>query len=105
MVAMLLTEWGQVAMEQRWKSTKYSGADEIRYKERWAVEYGPLLLAAGGRGGVTVNMDPNDPGAWLKRISQNRFKLCGCNNREYLVYMDIDDEPFVVYPIVERPEK
>lgn len=86
-----------------WRSTKYSGAEEIPNKERWALEYGPLLLAAGGRNGVTVQMDPTKPEAWLERIARNRFKLRGSNRQEFLVYMDILDEPLTVYPVVERP--
>lgn len=87
----------------KWRSTLYTGAEEIPGKERWALEYGPLLLAAGGRDGVTVEMDPENPAAWLERISPTRFRLRGSACQEYLVYMDIDDEPLTVYPVVNRP--
>ena len=88
-----------------WKSTLYTGAEEKPGKEMWAFEYGPLLLAAGGRNGVTVTLDPERPEQWLERISQTRFRLKGSNCQEYLVYMDIEDEPLTVYPVVNRPEK
>ena len=86
------------------RATRYTGAEEIPGKARWAVEYGPLLLAAMGRGGVTVQMDPAHPGDWLVPIAKNRFRLRGSNRQEYRVYMDIDDEPLTVYPVVEAPE-
>ena len=62
-----------------------------------------LLLAAGGRNNVTVTLDPEHPEAWLERFSKTRFRLKGSNCQEYLVYMDIEDEPLTVYPIVNRP--
>lgn len=86
-----------------WKSTLYTGAEEKPGKEMWAFEYGPLLLAAGGRNGVTVTLEPEHPEAWLERISKTRFRLKSSNCQEYLVYMDIEDEPLTVYPFVERP--
>ena len=87
-----------------WKSTLYTGVEEIIGKERWAVEYGPLLLVAAGRDGVPVKMDPQNPKAFLDPISKNRFRLNTSTCQEYLVYMDIDDEPFFAYPVVEKPE-
>jgi len=70
----------------------------------WAFEYGPLLLAAGGRNNVTVTLDPEHPEDWLERFSKTRFRLKGSNCQEYLVYMDIEDEPLTVYPFVNRPQ-
>jgi len=87
-----------------WKSTRYTGAEEVPGKEMWAFEYGPLLLAAGGRNNVTVRLEPEHPEAWLERFSKTRFRLKGSNCQEYLVYMDIEDEPLTVYPFVIRPE-
>lgn len=88
-----------------WKSTLYTGAEEVPGKEMWAFEYGPLLLAAGGRNNVTVKLDPEHPEVWLERFSKTRFRLKGSTCQEYLVYMDIEDEPLTVYPFVIRPEE
>ena len=85
-----------------WRTTRYTGEEAIYGKERYAVEYGPLLLAAIGRGGVTVQMDPDHPEEWLIPISKNRFRLKGNNHQEYRVYMDITDEPLTVYPVVQE---
>jgi len=84
------------------RSTRYSGAEEIPGKERFAFEYGPLLLAAMGRGGVTLEMDTTCPDAWLIPITKNRFKLKGSNRQEFMTYMDITDQPLTVYPIIKK---
>lgn len=85
------------------KLTKYTGGEEIPGKERWAVEHGPLLYAAmGAPGPVTVRFDPGNAGAWFKKEGKKlRFK--GDRTHEYWAYKDIKDEPFSVYPVVERP--
>lgn len=87
-----------------YRATRYTGAEEIPGKDRYAFEYGPLLLAAMGRGGVTVTMDPAHPEQWLARKTANRFTLRGNNHQEFRAYMDITDEPLTVYPVVERPQ-
>lgn len=91
------------------RATKYTGGDQIIGKSRYAVEYGPLLFAAtGAPNPVTVAFDPADPGAWFKPAkalgkggAQLRLRLKGDDRHEYRAYMDIEDEPFDVYPIVE----
>lgn len=85
------------------RSTLYRGAEEIPGKQRYAFEWGPLLLAAAGRGGVSVTLDPEHPDAWLMPIPGRRFKLRGSKCQEFIPYMDITDEPLTVYPVVERP--
>ena len=50
----------------RFKTTLYTGGEEIPHKERWAVEYGPLLYAAlGAPNPVTVSFDPASPQVWF----------------------------------------
>lgn len=95
------------------RTTKYTGGDQIMGKERWAVEYGPLLFAAtGAPNPVSVRFDPADPGSWftpLKMIGPNgtclRLRLKSDDRHEYHAYMDVEDEPFDVYPIVDLSER
>src|SRR5208282_2845054 len=50
--------------------TRYTGADQIAGHERYAVEYGPILLAAVGPLGkeipVEIARDPAKPRDWLR---------------------------------------
>ena len=84
--------------------TKYTGGEELPGKERYAIEYGPLLYAAMGPSVVHVAWDPAHPEKWLKKIPGSRkFRIEGDTAHEYWAYIDIHDEPFSVYPVVNHP--
>jgi DUF1680 family protein len=85
------------------RSTRLTGAEEIPGKERYALAYGPLLLALMGRGDVSVRMNPARPEDWLIPLGKSVFRVKGNPGCEYRPYMEIGDEPFTVYPIAERP--
>jgi len=86
--------------------THYTGGEEIPHKERYAMEYGPLLYAVlGAPSPVEVSFDPARPEDWFTPIGDGRpgFRLKGDNRHEYRAYMNILDEPFSVYPVVTQP--
>lgn len=86
----------------RFRATKYTGGEEIAGKERWAIERGPLLYAVlGAPNPLTVRFNPESADEWLIPEG-NRLRIRGDDCHEYRAYLDIDDEPFDVYPIVER---
>ena len=90
------------------RATKYTGGEEIPRRERWALEYGPLLYAAmGAPNPVNVAWDPKAPEDWFTRMpgERPRFALRGDEAHEYWAYADIQDEPFSVYPIVLKPKR
>ena len=85
------------------KTTKYSGGEELVGKERWAVEYGPLLYAAmGAPNPVSVAFDPEKPEKWFTKNGK-KLILKGDTRHEYWAYKNIHDEPVSVYPVVEKP--
>ena len=85
------------------KTTKYTGGEELVGKERWAVEYGPLLYAAmGAPNPVSVAFDPEKPEKWFTKNGK-KLILKGDTRHEYWAYKNIHDEPFSVYPVVEKP--
>ena len=85
------------------KTTKYSGGEELVGKERWAVEYGPLLYAAmGAPNPVSVAFDPEKPEKWFTKNGK-KLILKGDTRHEYWAYKNIHDEPFSMYPVVEKP--
>lgn len=91
----------EFTLPMNYRTTLYTGEDEIEGKNRYAVEYGPLLLAALGRGSVTLSMNTEHPENSFERITDTRFKIKDSNFREYMTYMDITDEPLTVYPVIE----
>ena len=90
----------------RFRVTKYSGGEEIPHKERWALERGPLLYAAlGAPNPLTVRFDPERPEDWFTPLPGDKrtLRLKGDDIHTYMAYCDIHDEPFDVYPVVEKP--
>ena len=92
----------------RFKTTRYTGGEELKQLERWAVEYGPLLYAAmGAPNPLTVRFDPAQPESWFTPLpgTVRCLQLKDDSCHEYRAYLDIHDEPFDVYPAVEPPER
>ena len=86
----------------RLRATRYTGAEELPHAERWALEYGPMLMAAmGAPGPVHVRWEPEHPERWFEPAPYG-LRLRGDERHEYWRYMDIKDEPFSVYPVIER---
>ena len=88
------------------KVTRYTGGEEIKTHERYAVEYGPLLYAVmGAPNPLTISFDPQKPGEWLTPLPGEKrcLALKGDQSHFYMAYLDIHDEPFDVYPAVEKP--
>ena len=86
------------------KMTKYSGGEEIPGKERWAMEYGPLLYGIlGAPNPLTVHFDPTKPEEWFTPLegAKRCIRLKDDFIHTYMAYADITNEPFDVYPIVE----
>lgn len=68
------------------------------------MEYGPLLYAClGAPNPVTVRFDPKAPDRFFRPLPGEKRKMAleGDDRHLYMAYLDIHDEPFDVYPIVE----
>ncbi len=77
----------------------YKGADVIPGKERYAFRRGPLLLCALRSKNANVECNINNP--VFKPSKDGRFILEENYQLEFLPYIDINDEPFTAYPVVE----
>ena len=57
----------------RFRATKYTGGEEIPGRERWAIEYGPLLYGAlGAPNPITLRFNPAEPEAWFTPVRLRR---------------------------------
>jgi len=89
--------------------TEYSGVDQIAGHRRFAIEYGPILLAAAGpldsRSVVSIAHRPEDLRRWLKPIPGQplHFAIEGDAEHEYLPYWEIDRQTFCVFPVTNPP--
>jgi DUF1680 family protein len=87
--------------------TKYTGADAVRGFNRYAIEYGPLLLGLLGSLDLAgkyihVQHDPGDPARWLEPVpgKAGHFTILGKPGYEYMPYHEIQDQVFTCYPVV-----
>lgn len=86
--------------------SEYAGADVIKGCRRYAVEYGPILLAAVGpvdrHGMIRLAHDPKEIHQWLKPIDKRplSFEVEGDPAHQFMPYWQIQAETFFVYPVL-----
>ena len=96
-------------LPMRLSVTRYTGLTVITGHERFAVEYGPVLLAVvGGPWNETLDSmlvprvaDPEDATTWLQPVPHSplHFRLRnGAGNLTWKPYYEVQDELFEVYP-------
>ncbi len=87
--------------------TPYAGADQIAGHHRYAVEYGPILLAAVGpldaNSAVTIAAKAADIKKWLKPKAARPlcFTIDGDPAHEFQPYWSIGDQAFCIYPVMQ----
>jgi uncharacterized protein len=88
------------------KLTRYAGTDKIAGYERYALEYGPILMAlAGSASAVLKVIDGVNQEDILKQLYADpddalRFQIKGNPDLAYIPYWKILNEPFTCYPCV-----
>lgn len=89
--------------------TRYTGLTVIPGHDRFAVEYGPVLLAVvGGHWNHTIDSmlvpkveHPEEPMTWLEPVPHSPLHFQVRNGRGNLTwkpYYEVQDELFEVYP-------
>jgi hypothetical protein len=91
---------------------RYAGRHAIAGHERYAIEYGPLLLAAVGPLGKTIPLsiahDPAKPQEWLKPEAGTplRFAIDGDPAHVFMPrYQVPENQAFACYVVIEPPAK
>ena len=91
------------------KLTLYEGIEQVEGQDRYALEYGPILMAVVGPmdegQGAHLALRPED---LVKRLSPVpdrplHFTLAGDEAHQYLPYWQVQDEVFTCYPIIGIP--
>ena len=86
------------------KLTRYAGASEIAGQHRYALEYGPILLAAVGSTDVTLRLEEgSQPEALLSQLIPKpdhplHFSIAKNEGIEYMPYWQVVDQPFTLLP-------
>ena len=108
-----------VALDRTWKSgdtvsftlpagfrlTRYTGMDQIEGRERYALEYGPILLAVVGTDDVQLRRSGSSAQGFtsqLKAISGQplHFAIDGNPDHIYMPYYAIKEETFTCFPVI-----
>ena len=89
------------------RMTPYTGFDQVAGHCRYAIEYGPILLAAvgplDGNETMTIPRQPEDVKQWLKPKADQPlcFTIDGYASHMYMPYWLLNDQTFCIYPIIE----
>jgi DUF1680 family protein len=95
------------ALPMDFRLTRYEGTDKIAGHDRYALEYGPILMALAGpldqNTAATILQDPAGVKTWLKPKAGQPllFTIDGNPEHEYMPYWLIDAQTFCVYPVIE----
>jgi len=86
--------------------THYEGADQIAGHERYAIEYGPLLMAVTGPldndFAVTIPQALQDVQKWLtpRKDQPLCFDIAGDAQHVYMPYLLVKNQSFCTYPVI-----
>ncbi len=86
---------------------EYTGTDQIAGKRRYALECGPILLAAVSEDIPIIQLppgtDPRQLGSKLRsQLNETlRFNVDGVPGVQYMAYWQVHDERFTCFPVVE----
>jgi DUF1680 family protein len=99
------------ALPMHLRATRYRGLTAIAGHERFAVEFGPILLCAvGGVWNHSIDSmlirnvrSPERPETWLRaeESSSMRFRVVGNPDILFVPYFVVQEETFEVYPAFE----
>jgi DUF1680 family protein len=87
--------------------TRYTGLDRIAGHERFALEYGPVLLALTGSDSAVLKVaSGKDHSAILKQLQADpdrplHFRIEGHPEYVYIPYWKVVGEPFTCYPVID----
>lgn len=82
------------------KLTRYIGLDKIEGHERFALEYGPILLALVGSDSAVLKID----GVGQIKPDPDRplhFNIDGHLDYSYIPYWNVLSEPFTCFPVID----
>jgi DUF1680 family protein len=87
--------------------TRYTGSDQIAGRDRYALEYGPILLAAVGSIDVSLRVEKGSrPEDLLSQLIPRRdrplhFTIAQNQEIEYMPYWQLSDQHFTCFPVID----
>ncbi len=88
-------------LHMAFRLTRYAGADQDENGDRYALEYGPVLMALLGATGLDLAAD-----GLLSRLMPREgrpleFDVAGRPECTYLPYWQVQEEPFTCFPVLK----
>jgi len=88
------------------KLTRYEGLDQIEGHQRFALEYGPILMALIGSDSAVLSASGAGYEAILSRLQPDPFKplhfnIDGYPQFKYVPYWQVVSEPFTCFPVID----
>jgi len=89
------------------RATRYTGVHQIQNHNRYALEYGPILLAAAGPLDdwlrIRIIQSPESPGDWLKAKPDQplHFTVKDHPDCEFMPCWDLGRRTYTCYPMIE----
>jgi uncharacterized protein len=90
------------------KLTRYTGLDQIPGHQRFALEYGPILLALIGSDSAVLSAPPGTSHESILNIIHPdpyrplHFTIDGHPQFTYIPYWQVVTEPFTCFPVIDR---
>jgi hypothetical protein len=84
--------------------TQYTGLEQDPNHERYALEYGPILMAyvsmKGQKENIRLSVRPEELTKSLKAVTEKplHFSVSGYHDFEYMPYLEVQDESFTCFP-------
>ena len=97
------------ALPMDFKLTLYEGAEQVDGQERYALEYGPILMAVVGpmdeQQGAHLAVKPEDLVKRLQPVAEYplHFSLGQDAQHTYIPYWQVQEEVFTCYPVIGIP--
>lgn len=92
----------------KFRITRYEGEEQIPGHDRYALEYGPLLMAyvsmKGQKEDMNLSVASDKLIRSLKPVNGKplHFTVAGNDGFEFMPYMEVNDEPFTCFPCTNK---
>lgn len=94
-------------LPMEFRVSRYTGLDQIDGYDRYAIEFGTVLLGVVGDNDfnndcIKITDDPANPESWLDPVPEKplHYKIKGKPGYENMQYYEIQDEQFTCYPVI-----
>jgi DUF1680 family protein len=97
-------------LPMEFRLTRYTGEEKLSGRDHYALEYGPILMAAVGevdeKGGALIPRNPGDLIGSLKPSGDRplHFRIDGDERHEYMPYWLVENQAFTCYPAIGNVE-